>query len=84
MNSIANIHKVFFDTEEALKTVGTTFSNDAGEIVEAFATFSDNKKIKVTLDIFAFLFASTSTLTWTKSMYCLLISFYPRRHPAEA
>lgn len=52
----------------------TVFQADASEVARAFASFADNKRAKIGLDVFALLFATTSTLTWTRGL-CPAIYF---------
>jgi hypothetical protein len=69
MNSWANIHSVMDTIESSLLAALAIFTNDAAPIVKNFATFEDNKGIKIALDVFTLLFASASSGVWARGKF---------------
>ncbi len=51
---------------DALNSAFNTFDADTNAILTQFATFADNKRAQITLDIFTLLFAVGNIGVWNK------------------
>lgn len=64
INSIANVHLLLDQTEDALLAAGQTFNGEASDMVSAFADLASSKQIKITIDALLLAVALVSAPFW--------------------